>query len=411
MISSLVYFFSAIIVLLSSMMIFYNWKVNRNVVFLALFFLIFALESTLYVIFIFGGNRHLYTLLNIISPLFFVKAPLLFLFVRGIVMDKFYLKKTDWLHFIPFLVSVVSAFPFWMTSYDEKYRIATLVLRNYEAFRSFDFHSLYPPAWNNLVSAIQMLIYISASFVLMWKIKKQYSRLTGQLKFQHKYTNVRMGVLLSMCLVIVLVQIAVSVMFYFDFESTELRPFIFKALYLAIYAYFAIPVFIMMSPRFLYGLPHLETKHVSASQFEPAKKAEVKKQDIPVDLDVTDEAYFSELSQKIVDYIEMERPYLNPEFAIEDICEALNVPRNHVQYCLNVILNSGFTKLRNEKKIAFAQELLLDSTGIFSVDEISKMSGFVSRSNFYSVFKDVTGFSPVQWVKLNEHLKKPGSTD
>ncbi|MEA4937781.1 MAG: hypothetical protein VB102_14270 [Paludibacter sp.] len=272
MITTFVYFFSAINILLALIMIFYNWKINKNVLFLSLFLIVFALESTIYSTYTYGGDITYYTFLFIISPLFFLKAPLIFLFVRGIAHDRFYLRWIDVLHLIPFLIHLSVNIPYLMTSFEDKMTISSYALANLDNFKYLNINPFYPNAWNMIARAIQLFLYVVACFVLIRLLKPRFIYLTGQLKFQYNYTVIRLKILLFMILLIVTVQNLVNYMYFNEALVKNYSDIIYFMLDLVMFVYFAIPLFVLLCPKMLYGMPHLETKHVSAYQFDNAKK-------------------------------------------------------------------------------------------------------------------------------------------
>lgn len=277
MITTFVYFFSAINILLALIMIFYNWKINKNVLFLSLFLIIFAFESSIYSIYTYGGDVTYYTFLFILSPLFFLKAPLIFFFVRGIAHDRFYIKWIDLLHLIPFLIHLSVNIPYLMTSIEEKMTISSYVLANVENFKYLNVNALYPNSWNMVARAIQLLFYIIGSFVLVSVLKPKFSHLTGQLKFQLKYTVVRLKILLFLILIIAIIQNFVHYMYFSSSREMNATDLVYLMLDILMFVYFAIPLFVLMCPKMLYGLPYLETKHMSAYQYDNQKKTSSRK--------------------------------------------------------------------------------------------------------------------------------------
>lgn len=274
MVTTFVYFFSAINVLLALIMIFYNWKINKNVLFLSLFLIVFALESTIYSTYTFGGDVKYYTFLFIISPLFFLKAPLIFLFVRGIAHDRFYLKWIDILHLIPFIIHLTANIPYLMTSFDEKITISNYALANVENFKHLNVNPFYPNTWNMVARAVQLLVYVIASLILIRVLKPRFMHLTGQLKFQYNYTVLRLKVLLLLILMIGAIQNIVNFMYFDETLVVKNADSIYVMLDIVMFIYFAIPLFVLLCPKMLYGMPHLETKHVSAYQFDKKNKSE-----------------------------------------------------------------------------------------------------------------------------------------
>jgi len=69
---------------------------------------------------------------------------------------------------------------------------------------------------------------------------------------------------------------------------------------------------------------------------------------------------------------------------------------------LSELINSNFDysfpRYIREHRIREAKELLINEPNS-SVLSISMMTGFKSQSNFYTAFKEITGFSPGQYRK------------
>jgi AraC-like DNA-binding protein len=142
---------------------------------------------------------------------------------------------------------------------------------------------------------------------------------------------------------------------------------------------------IVFFPQVLYGIPLVVT---------PKKAAKIT---IPV-ADPSDP--LAETAQIIVDYINNEKPYLYPEFDIEDISEKLDIPKHHIIYCFTIILQKKFTAYRSSVRIEYAKELLNAGTAdTLSIDGIGAQSGFSSRSGFYATFKAETGMTPSQYLE------------
>ena len=144
-------------------------------------------------------------------------------------------------------------------------------------------------------------------------------------------------------------------------------------------------VLIVFFPQVLYGMPLVTS---------PNKATKIT---IPV-ADIDDP--LAETTQIIVDYIMTEKPYLYPEFDIEDIAEKLEIPKHHIIYCFTIILQKKFTAYRSMVRVEHAKELLkAGSADAFSIDGIGAQSGFSSRSGFYATFKAETGMTPSQYLE------------
>jgi AraC-like DNA-binding protein len=149
-------------------------------------------------------------------------------------------------------------------------------------------------------------------------------------------------------------------------------------------AYAILPLaLIVFFPKILYGIP-------IATFAVKAKKTNL--------VDVGDP--LTETAKVIEAYIQKEKPYLYPDFALEDIEEALDIPKHHITYCFAYILNKKFTAYRSWIRVEHAKELLKGgSADSLSIDGIGSQSGFPSRSSFYATFKAETGMTPSQFLE------------
>lgn len=404
MTTTIINFFSAINLILALIMVFYNWRINKNVIFLALFLILLALESSMASIFNFGGNLTFYTFLFIISPVYFLKAPMLYFFVRGIVNDRFYMKKSDILHFIPFFLHLLANMPFLLMSYEEQYQITANIMQNFDYFRQLRF-SLYPLTWNNAGRAIQLFVYIIACLILMRQVRFKYLRMKGQLKYQYRYTTHRMMVILYFILLIAVLSLVISYLFRLSLANPELIQSTYYILQLMMYTYFMIPIFVILSPKLLYGLPHLETSHISATQFEEEAEDNAEKTDKKTIKQYLSTENYNELAEKILNYIETEKPYLNPDFQLKDICIHFVIPQHHVHYCLNEILHTDFHELRNEKRITHAKSIMKRIKNPVKPEDAGIASGFTTHTGFSIAFRKYTGMTPEEWLNQQEEIK------
>ena len=74
-----------------------------------------------------------------ILPLYFVPAPLIYLYVRSVSTGKAFTPKSDWIHFIPAIFSMLYLLPFYLAAEAEKLTIM-------ETFLAGDEPSYYQPA-------------------------------------------------------------------------------------------------------------------------------------------------------------------------------------------------------------------------------------------------------------------------
>ena len=111
---------------------------------------------------------------------------------------------------------------------------------------------------------------------------------------------------------------------------------------------------------------------------------------------------------RIKEVMEKEKPFLNPEFTLNDLSVKLNQSAHLVSYCINQISGKNFSDFINQYRIEHSINMLKDpSASGFSMDGVGLECGFGSPASFYRSFKKITGFTPSQLLKLKEQQKQP----
>lgn len=143
-------------------------------------------------------------------------------------------------------------------------------------------------------------------------------------------------------------------------------------------------------PEILYGLPNnslVKSKTIKKISLKPVNNINPMVEE--------GEDSFLKLSQKIQNYFESEKPYINQNFSIAEIALKMDVPQNHVLYCINSVYKIKFSKLKTKLGIDQTKVYLHESIhSNITIDGIAQLAGFSSRSSFYSSFKEETGITP-----------------
>ena len=102
----------------------------------------------------------------------------------------------------------------------------------------------------------------------------------------------------------------------------------------------------------------------------------------------------------ILDFVKKEENLINPDFSITDISYALNLKSQDIQYCFTSILKTKFTSLKKELRVDLAKKELKSGKLISqSMEGVWMKSGFTSKTNFFVSFKEVTGQTPIEYLK------------
>lgn len=372
-------------IITSAIIAIYNWRINPNALLLTGIFGIFSTyglthyftvyHRDVFWTAIFYGN---------LSPLWYLPGPMLYLYTRNTITDKsIFSSKKDYLHLLPFLIQAINIAPYLFSSFDFKLETARLILNDINNVRTAGSGFLIPPSISFLTRPCLVILYAIASFLLLIKYNKENSLIE-----KNKQNKLVYNWILTLNLVTAIVAAGFLFLTVRLYDASVTRVIIeSEPTYLISGVAFALlPLaLIVFFPQVLYGMPVVSI----------AKK--VAKITIPL-ADSSDP--LAETAQVIVDYIKNEKPYLYPDFDIEDIAEKLDIPKHHIIYCFTMILQKKFTAYRSMVRVEHAKELLNSGTAdALSIDGIGAQSGFSSRSGFYATFKAETGMTPSQYLE------------
>lgn len=237
-------------------------------------------------------------------------------------------------------------------------------------------------------------------FGYLIKLKSKLNLKFAQLKKKTLFAFYTSTLMIVILISLNVLQILEHYKLFYGSEFGNVLHFSSKVLVNYAYLYLVLPFFLLFNPNLIYGSPQAH------NNFEMKNCIDINK--CIINSKKTEQSFKSEnqnnvlLSEEIKQFVETEKPYLNPDFSIHDICVKLNVPQHRVQYCLNMILQKKFTDLKNEMRVNYAIELLKsDVAKKTSLEGIGIQAGFSSNSNFYKSFKKSTGLTPNQWLEIN----------
>ena len=117
-------YISLLTIILSVLLIGYNWGINRNTIYLGAFFSILATYGLTHYFTIYTYSPFwLAIFFSNFSPLWFLVGPLLLFYYRGTLTDNSRLKKSDIIHFVPFIIQLVGTFPYLISPFSHKIEI------------------------------------------------------------------------------------------------------------------------------------------------------------------------------------------------------------------------------------------------------------------------------------------------
>lgn len=105
----------------------------------------------------------------------------------------------------------------------------------------------------------------------------------------------------------------------------------------------------------------------------------------------------TETERRLLEVLEVDKPFLNENLTVADLAHRLKVPRAHLSQVINSSLRTNFSELVRRYRVAEAERMLADSSlEHLTVEAIGYEVGFRSRSAFHVAYKDLKGDTPAQ---------------
>lgn len=102
-----------------------------------------------------------------------------------------------------------------------------------------------------------------------------------------------------------------------------------------------------------------------------------------------------QLAEKLTDFMEQQKPYLEPHITVERLAAKLNVSPKSLSGTINNELHVNFFELISSYRVEEAKKRLADAEmREIPISEIMKSCGFNSKSVFNQAFKKTVGVTP-----------------
>ena len=106
----------------------------------------------------------------------------------------------------------------------------------------------------------------------------------------------------------------------------------------------------------------------------------------------------NDIKESIIQYFKSAKPYLDSDFNMDKLSQALNTPKHILTEVLNTELANNFFSFVNTYRVNDVKKILSsDASDLYSIEYIGYDCGFSSKSSFFTVFKKQTGKTPLQY--------------
>jgi AraC-like DNA-binding protein len=314
---------------------------------LALEFLTFGLESKIFPNFILLTNS------------FLLFNPALYLYTCSLAKPNFKLQWSQLFHLAPYFF----------------FKIASWIIKEPQSFETFfqPNHTLWFRLLFGIFGIISWIIYLWLTGVILTRHRKLI-----QNEFSTIDTFKKIGWILFIVIFYILYCFSVLIWGLFNI-------IVLNTLSVTIFNYSVLLFFIYIFG--FYGLKQIEIFKHTLPENETVKQQN----------SILNETDSEKVKLKILNYFQKEKPYLNPDLNMTLLSEKLKIPKHHLTEVLNGKLGKNFFQFVNEYRIEAVKEELSNPKNPYSIEAIGYECGFNSKSTFFSVFKNITGRTPMEY--------------
>jgi AraC-like DNA-binding protein len=324
-------------------------------------------------------------------PMPLLHGPFLFLYTVALT-DKEHNKKINTLHFIPFVLALLSILPFLALSFPQKIKVYQEEGKSYELL-------------NSIIYIAIILSGIFYTIISLQKLDKHSKAIREQFSYTEKINLKWLAYLILGSSIIWLVVI---------FRVDE---YVFSAvvLYVLFIGYFGIKqvgIFTISKPQ----VPDETSENLSIevgnklndTKFDE-KEIEVQSGKIKYEKSIISADDLSAIQNKLVVLMQTEKSYTDPELTLSDLAQKVNVHPNTLSQVINSVEQKNFYEFINHLRVEeFKKLIAIPHNQKFTLLSLAFESGYNSKTAFNRNFKKNTGHSPSDYLKqMNISLSKP----
>lgn len=336
---------------------------------------------------LYGNSRVLAALLaSSPTPFFFLIGPFFFLYTRSVLKDNARLKKGDYLHFLLFVLEFAGMIPYYLSSWESKLAVADTLLSNDWKVTQLGLNRIFVSPVNSYLRPLHITSYLIVSWYWIWQ--HRHTARSAWFQDTHHQLVWRWLITLQSVFSLFLVCYGINTVNLFLYTSKQaFRANSAVFLFSATATFILLNLFTLLFPQILYGMPRWDTSTGGEADDE-------QKTGVPV----TSESQLHEIQLILDAYLESAKPWTDPEFSLNSLSHALEIPEHHLRYFLNHFRHTNFSQFRNKLRVDHVKQLIASpDNDHLSIEGMGTLAGFSSKSSFYAVFKKETGYTPKEF--------------
>lgn len=329
-------------------------------------------------------------------PLSFLLGPLLFFYVKYSVSEHKEFRRVDAVHLLPAAFIVIACWPFTSLPFDVKTKMAHEIVNITEDYRlNFNWITFEEILYGR---SIHLIIYACSSMIYFFWNKQILIKKYGVIPSNH-YIIKRWFFTLA------ILQVLIASMSLGHMITLFTKPFLFLGISsIELFSekhffricgggFFIQNFFLFLFPKILYGNISYSEGIEEETNFRKIKlsipkpyKSTLKEEDF----NVTIELYLAEF------------PFVKKDFTLSQMSFDLKIPERFLSTYFNKELKKTFGEWKNDLRIEYASQLIHEGNAKkLTIEAISTLSRFVSRSKFIDAFKARKGVTPSIYIKEN----------
>ena len=382
------------------------------------------LSSALFLLHLAGLNAHLFLKFPVLYALFlpfqYLIAPTAYLYVRSFLKGNVRFRTKDWIHFIPFVLSILCYLKYFITNANNK-----LVSIN-NANVNFSYHfaetdMLLPLYVLTTLKIILVIFYLIAQ----WRLIKEW--LIEIVTAPNVYKDI-FGWLKTFTILItafIACYVFANILSIF-ITNVSINNIILIAEYGLCLSFLTILLYLFFHPKILFGMmgnivfytldkqktttsTTINVQQIFAQEIAPTKEiAQALTLEENGGEEVEDETkIFSLTPEKVFEYKQKletlmaeKMIFLTHGCNLKDVANAINIPRHHLSIIINTEYRVNFNDFINRYRVEYLKEkMLTPESQQLTLDGLAKEAGFSSRATFFRAFTKFTGQTPSDYLK------------
>jgi AraC-like DNA-binding protein len=329
-------------------------------------------------------TKHLYL------PSGFAIIPVLYLYIKALTINNVKFTNQELLHFLPsvlilFFLIIISLFPV-----GDNINIYISTGFNHLALDEFspDLFILY--IVYDVIFMFQLAFYFSLMILMLIKHRRNVK------EFFSDTEGINLTWLIVFLIAYLLSAVSIiSIEFIFDLQAMYFDFFynLTVVILLLFLSFFGI------KQNDIYTIPLIKEKEDQKNVIES-----IIGEDIPVLSNINETQYSKKelLFNDLIDLIEIQKLYLQHDLSLATIAEKLGSNKNYISSIINDKLDKNFYQYVNDLRIQEAINIMNDTESQqYTIENISRLAGFKSKSSFNKYFKEKTGNTPSEFKKNN----------